>query len=63
MGIGLTVRCDILAVGLMMRCDIPVVGLTVRHTSPLRGTPLQEGMARQRSVDNQSDAAAHPLFL
>ncbi len=35
--------------------------LMVRHTPPLCGTPLREGMARQRSIDNQSDAAAHPL--
>ena len=26
--------------------------LIVRHTPPLRGTPLREGMARQRFLDN-----------
>ena len=35
--------------------------LTVRHTLPLRGTPLREGMARRRSIDNQRNAVAHPL--
>ncbi len=33
------------------QCDTP------RPTA----TPLREGMARQRSIDNQNDAAAHPL--
>ena len=35
--------------------------LTVRHTPPLRGTPLREGMAQRRSIDNQRNAVAHPL--
>ena len=35
----------------------------MRHTPPLRGTPLREGMARQRHTDNTQviNAEAHPI--
>gem|GEM_PF-5077392 len=48
---------------LVRQCDTPraIACLTVRHTPPLCGTPLREGMARQRSIDNHCDASAHPL--
>ena len=43
----------VLSIGICLasRCDTP------RPSA----TPLREGMARQRFIDNQNDAAAHPL--
>ena len=36
----------------MVRHTQNEMGLMVRHTPPLRGTPLREGMARQRAIDS-----------
>ncbi len=67
------IGCRRLIICLASRCDTPrrngyVFGFIVRHTpafghpSPRpSATPLREGMARQRFIDNQNDAAAHPL--
>ena len=48
--IGLTVRHTPESIGLTVRHTSDCRYLTVRHTPPLRGTPLREGMARQRNT-------------
>ena len=52
--------------GLMVRHTLAFVFVLrfvpVRHTPPPWGTPLQEGMARQRYIDNQYDALAIPSW-